>query len=88
MNKSDIERGLADIIANYTEFDMKTVGRATSLREDLGLSSFDIIALVTEIEEKFSISVDDIDILSEMKTFGEAVDLVANLHTEGIHEGS
>ena len=79
MNKSDVERGLTEIIANYTEFKMESVNRATTLREDLGLTSFDIISLITEIEESFSISVDDVDMISELDTFGEAVDLVAGL---------
>ena len=79
MNKSDVERGLTDIIANYTEFKMESVNSATTLREELGLSSFDIISLITEIEESFSISVDEVDMISELDTFGEAVDLVAGL---------
>ncbi|MCL2058885.1 MAG: acyl carrier protein [Oscillospiraceae bacterium] len=79
MTESDIERGLSEVLASYTEFDMKTADRSTSLREDLGLSSFDLITLITQLEERFSISIDDMDILSDIKTFGDAVDMIAGL---------
>ncbi|MCL2121303.1 MAG: acyl carrier protein [Clostridiales bacterium] len=79
MDKSDIARDLAAIVENYTEFDMGIIDPSTSLREELGLTSFDIIALLTEIEEVFSISIDDIDLLADIGTFGEAIDLVADL---------
>ncbi|MCL2165918.1 MAG: acyl carrier protein [Clostridiales bacterium] len=83
MDKADIARGLVDIIGNYTEFDMGVIDPSTSLREELGLTSFDIIALLTEIEETFSISIDDIDVLADIGTFGEAIDLVAGLRAAG-----
>ena len=77
MKKSEIERRLAAIITNYTEFDMKTVNQSTTLREDIGLTSFDTISLITEIEESFSVNIDDAAILSEIVTFGETVDFIA-----------
>ena len=79
MKKSEIERRLAAIIANYTEFDMKNVSQPTTLREDIGLTSFDIISLITEIEESFSMNIDDAAILSEIVTFGETVDFIADV---------
>jgi len=84
MDRTDIESNLAKIIANYTEFDMSKVVQATSLREEIGLSSFDIIALVTEIEETFAINIDDYDIVAAVNTFGEAADMIAGQLLAGV----
>ena len=83
MNKKDIESTLSKIITNFTEFNMKEANRSTSLREDIGLSSFDIIALITDIEEAFAISIDDFEKVADLTTFGEAVDLIAGLLDAG-----
>ena len=76
MKEANIERALAKTIRNYTER-KEDINRAVCLREELGLSSFDLIALSTEIEDLFSITIDNVDILAEIDTFGDLVDIIA-----------
>ena len=76
MDETIVERALGKIIQKYTDMKAETFTRTLSLREDLGLSSFDMIAMSAEIEDAFSINIDNTDVLAEIDTFGDAVDLV------------
>lgn len=50
-----------DILGKYTEFEVR---ENSSLMGDLGLSSFDLVSIVAEFEERFSISVEDRDLMN------------------------
>ena len=50
-----------EILEKYTEFEVR---ENSSLTGDLGLSSFDLVTIVTEFEDKFSITVDDRDMMN------------------------
>ena len=50
-----------DILEKYTEYEVR---ENSSLIGDLGLSSFDMATIVAEFEEKFSISVEDRDMMN------------------------
>jgi acyl carrier protein len=76
MKVDNVESTLVRIIANYTDREAESIHRTADLREELGLSSFDLIALSTEIEESFTINIDNIDVLAEVDTFGYLVDLI------------
>ena len=45
--------------------------------KDLGADSFDLLELVTAMEDEFGITVDDSADLSQVKTIGDTVDMVA-----------
>ena len=77
MNKSDIEKTLVNIIKNYTNSKAEDIHCLTSLREEIGLSSFDMISMGVEIESSFSINIDNINILAEIDTIGDVVDLIS-----------
>ncbi len=47
------------ILENYTE---GAIDENSTLEADLGLSSFDVVEIVTEFEEKFGIEISDRDI--------------------------
>jgi acyl carrier protein len=80
VSADNVELTLIKIIKNYTNKEEDDINRAVSLREELGLSSFDIIALSAEIEESFSINIDNMDVLSDIETLGDLADLIsANL---------
>ena len=49
-----------DILEKYTEGEVR---EDSSLMGDLGLTSFDLAVIVSEFEEKFSISVEDRDVV-------------------------
>lgn len=61
-------------ISEITELDEKTVGieRDTRLIDDLMLDSLQLIRLITEIEEKYRIHIDIVDLFNaNMLTVGE-----------------
>ena len=79
---TDVERTLIRIIKNYTDIKEGEITRSAHLREELGLSSFDIIALSAEIEESFSVGIDNMDVFADIETFGDLADVIAaNLKT-------
>ena len=83
MEEANVERTLVRVFKNYADRNTDSISRTTYLREDLGLSSFDMIALSAEIEDEFSINMDNIDVLAEIDTFGDVVDLVAGMLADG-----
>ena len=50
-----------EILEKYTEFEVR---ENSSLTGDLVLSSFDLVTIVAEFEDKFSITVDDRDMMN------------------------
>jgi acyl carrier protein len=80
MKEENFESALAEIIKNYTDSTVEAIHRTTFLREELGLSSFDMIALSTEIEDTFSIHIDNLDIFADIETFGDLVELITEHH--------
>ena len=59
-----------DILEKYTESEVR---EDSSLMGDLGLTSFDLAVIVSEFEEKFSISVEDRDVVG-LVTVRDVVD--------------
>jgi len=72
----NVERTLVEIFKNYTNSQVETIHWESNLRQDLGLSSFDMIALCTEIEGSFSITIDGVDALAWGETVGDIVNLI------------
>lgn len=50
-----------EILEKYTEYEVR---ENSSLTGDLDLSSFDLVTIVAEFEDKFSITVDDRDMMN------------------------
>ena len=69
-----IQRLLAASDAKLTEAD---VGTATSLREDLDISSLILITLASELEEGLGIDIDDEE-LSRIRTIGDLFKAIEN----------
>lgn len=59
-----------DILEKYTEGEVR---EDSSLMGDLGLTSFDLAVIVSEFEEKFSISIEDRDVVG-LVTVKDVVD--------------
>lgn len=49
-----------EILSRYTE--IQDIEKESMLESDLGLSSFDVVEIVTEFEEEFGIEISDRDI--------------------------
>lgn len=66
---------LIEIINNYVEIDGE-ITAASDFRKDLGFSSFDIVCMIEEIEEKYGKKLKPADFVT-YKTVGEMVDFLA-----------
>ncbi len=64
---------LKQIISEYAGVDESEIKEDTKLVNDIGLDSFAMIALVTEIEQTFNVSISDYE-LSTFQTLKDVVD--------------
>ncbi len=51
-----------DILSKYTKTGRDYITESAVLTADLGLSSFDVVSIVTEFEDEFDIEIPDRDI--------------------------
>ena len=76
MDRAAILSKVSAIVAETLEVDESMV--TESLRfEDLGADSFDLLELVTALEDEFGTTLDD-DSLADIATVGDAVDAIQN----------
>lgn len=76
MAEQEIENTLKGIISKYTEVESSKIDSNSNLQCDIGLDSFSIISMVTEIETTFSISIPDEE-LSNFSTVDDMVSYIA-----------
>lgn len=53
---------LEELIEIASEYTQETLNEDSKLRSDLGLTSFDLVSLISDIEDKYNIKIDDNDI--------------------------
>lgn len=73
---TDIFEAIKEIICEYVETEPEDIKRESSLRFDIGASSFDLMNIASAIEEKFKISISD-KALPKIKTVGDIETLLA-----------
>ncbi len=61
-----------EILGQYVEVDLDEVTEDSRLAEDLGLTSFSMMSMMGDFEEKFGITVDETE-LTEISTVGDVV---------------
>ncbi len=61
-----------ELLAKQFRIDANTITEETSILEDIGADSLDIVEMLMTLEEKFKISVPDEDVV-KLKTVGEVV---------------
>lgn len=66
---------LIDIICEYVEIEPEEITAASSLRNDVGATSFDLMNIAVEVERSFRIHVPD-DRLPLIKTVGDIAALI------------
>ncbi|MEE1044144.1 MAG: acyl carrier protein [Olegusella sp.] len=76
MERSEILDKVKALVEETLEADGSALTEQTAY-EDLGADSFDLLELVTAMEDEFGITVDDSADLSQVKTIGDTVDMVA-----------
>ena len=77
MSMEEIFKTIQNMIAEQFAVDPEEVTMETSLEEDLGADSVDLVELVMAMEEEFEIGEVQEDELGGMKTVGDAVGFIA-----------
>ena len=72
----EIIRKVNEIIAEHKGIDEENFSRDADLRDDLGMDSLDLMEMVTDILQKFSITLPD-DVHADIRTVGDAYNAVA-----------
>ena len=67
---------IIDIISEQLELDKSVVKENSTLEEDLGAGSLDMIDLAMSIEDEFGIGLSD-DVIDKVKTVGDLAKYVA-----------
>lgn len=66
---------IIDIICEYVEADPASITLDSSLRNDIGATSFDLMNVAVAIEEKYGVSVPNAS-FAKIKTVGDIVALL------------
>lgn len=66
---------IANIICQYVETDPAAITENTALRSELGATSLDLANIIVAVEEEFSISISDRDILA-FQTVGDLINFI------------
>ncbi len=69
---------IRNALAQQFEIDPETVTLETSLIDDLGADSLDVVELIMSLEDEFGISISDED-AAQLYTVGRIVDYLDNL---------
>ena len=75
MKRAEIFGELKEIVLDYLGEDDIRVSEDSSLTEDLGLTSLDLISIVGDIEDSFGISVED-EAMDSIETVGDVLDYI------------
>ncbi len=73
---------IKEIICEYVDIDPDVITAESSLRYDLGASSFDLMNVAVEIEERFNVKMSNAS-LPTIKTVGDIVELLEK-RTQGV----
>jgi acyl carrier protein len=78
MERAELLERLQDIIVEQLDIEPDLITEETSLIDDLGADSLDLLQLITAIEDEFDIQVADEDFES-IQTIGDALDQIIGL---------
>lgn len=73
---SEIFETLKEIICEYVDVDPDDIKEDSSLRYDLGATSFDLMNVAGAVEDRFKVSVTNSS-LKKIKTVGDIAELLA-----------
>ena len=78
MSMEEIFQTIQNLVAEQFAVEPESVSMETSLEEDLGADSVDLVELVMAMEEEFEVGEVQEEDLGGMKTVGDAVNYIAN----------
>lgn len=67
-----------EFICNYVDVDPEIITEDSRFIEDLGFNSYDFISMLGEIEENYSVTVDE-EKITDIHTVGEAIEYIESL---------
>ncbi len=70
-----MEKDIINVIAEIAEINPKKISMASTLSRDLELESLGLVTLVSTLEKKFDVSVNDNDI-KDLQTVGDIINYV------------
>lgn len=76
MNRQEILEKVVELVNDTLDVDNVELNEGTNLK-DLGADSFDLLELVTALEDEFELTMDDEDV-EKIATVGQAVDAIEN----------
>lgn len=76
MNRQEILEKVVELVNDTLDIDDVELNEDTNLK-DLGADSFDLLELVTALEDEFELTMDDDDV-EKIATVGQAVDAIEN----------
>ncbi len=69
---------IANILSNYSKKPASDINEDTVLTSDLGLSSYDVVRIVTDFEDSFDIEIPDKEI-SKFQTVKDIIDYLSGV---------
>lgn len=69
---------IKELICNYVEVNKDDITEDSRFIEDLGFNSYDFISMLGDLEEEFSVAVDETEVM-DVHTVGEAVKYLTDL---------
>jgi len=75
MNREAMKQVLAELVENETGIRPDNLADDTVLTEGLGMDSIDLVGLVVQIENRFKIKIDTVE-LRQVSTVGQILDLL------------
>ncbi|WP_418829113.1 acyl carrier protein [Paratractidigestivibacter sp.] len=76
MNRQEILEKVVELVNDTLDVDNVELNEDTNLK-DLGADSFDLLELVTALEDEFELTMDDDDV-EKIATVGQVVDAIEN----------
>lgn len=76
MNRQEILEKVVELVNDTLDVDNVELNEDTNLK-DLGADSFDLLELVTALEDEFELTMDDEDV-EKIVTVGQVVDAIEN----------
>ncbi|MBR3069436.1 MAG: acyl carrier protein [Lachnospiraceae bacterium] len=61
---------IIDVLEQYTDYPPEEINEDTTLVEDLELNSFDVLTIVSDVEDQYGVHISDEQIM-EFKTVGD-----------------
>lgn len=83
MTRDDFEKEIRSILSRVTEIDCSTVGLDDDLPSNTGIDSLGRLELLSEIEEKFDITIYDLN-TDKISTIGGMLDILEQAMLEAV----